>query len=139
MDLFVRGSPGSLLLVEFASPLVGADLGRRLDDLAALLGDLGHADCVVRAESVTAQAAVWSVRKAGLNIVMSMAGPRKPISFMEDCAVPLEHLAEYARRVNEIFARHGAAGTWYALALAGGRVRSFGRKFGRASADTSGR
>ena len=116
---FVRGTPGSLLLVEFASPEDGVDLGERLDDLTTLLADLGYPDCVVRTESASAQAAVWGVRKAGLSIVMSMAGPRKPISFIEDCAVPLEHLADYARRVDEIFARHGAEGTWYAHASVG--------------------
>ena len=42
-----------------------------------------------------AQARIWEVRKAGLNIVMSMKGDGKPVSFIEDCAVPLEHLADY--------------------------------------------
>ncbi|MDA0327479.1 MAG: FAD-binding protein [Gemmatimonadetes bacterium] len=119
MSSFVRGAPGALLLVEFASPDAGADLRPRLEALAALLGDLGHPGCVVFSESAASQADVWSIRKAGLNIVMSMAGPRKPVSFIEDCAVPLEHLAEYARRVDEIFARHDTAGTWYAHASVG--------------------
>ena len=39
--------------------------------------------------------AIWDVRKAGLNIMMSMKGDGKPVSFIEDCAVPLEHLADY--------------------------------------------
>lgn len=119
MDRFVRGTPGSLLIVEFASTEPGAALGERLDALSTLLGDIGYPGSVVRPEGAAAQAEVWSVRKAGLNIVMSMAGPRKPISFIEDCAVPLEHLAEYARRVDEIFARHGTDGTWYAHASVG--------------------
>jgi FAD/FMN-containing dehydrogenase len=38
------------------------------------------------------------VRKAGLNIMMSMKGDGKPVSFIEDCAVPLEHLADYTQR-----------------------------------------
>ena len=42
-----------------------------------------------------AQKALWDVRKAGLNIMMSLKGDGKPVSFIEDCAVPLEHLAEY--------------------------------------------
>ncbi|GIS80576.1 MAG: hypothetical protein CM1200mP14_21420 [Gammaproteobacteria bacterium] len=50
---------------------------------------------------------------------MSMAGPRKPISFIEDCAVPLEHLSNYARHVDEIFSKHGVEGTWYAHASVG--------------------
>jgi FAD/FMN-containing dehydrogenase/Fe-S oxidoreductase len=119
MKRFVRNALGSLLLVEFASDHGEEDLGARLTELTGLLGDLGYPDSVVRAESAAAQADVWSVRKAGLNIVMSMAGPRKPISFIEDCAVPVEHLADYARRVERVFARHDVSGTWYAHASVG--------------------
>jgi FAD/FMN-containing dehydrogenase/Fe-S oxidoreductase len=119
MATFVRGEPGALLLVEFAADDQGADLRPRLAALEEVLAELGHTSSVVRAVSPGEQANVWSVRKAGLNIVMSMAGPRKPISFIEDCAVPLEHLAEYARRVDEIFRRHGTDGTWYAHASVG--------------------
>lgn len=119
MASFVEGAPGALLLVEFASPEAGADLRPRLEALDTRMGDLGLPGSVVFAETAAAQAAVWSVRKAGLNIVMSMAGPRKPISFIEDCAVPLEHLGEYARRVDDVFARHGTEGTWYAHASVG--------------------
>jgi FAD/FMN-containing dehydrogenase/Fe-S oxidoreductase len=119
MTTFVRGAPGALLLVEFSSEKEIDDLRSRLDALEELLGGLGYPDSVVRAEASVEQAAVWSVRKAGLNIVMSMAGPRKPISFIEDCAVPLEHLAEYARRVTAVFQRHGTEGTWYAHASVG--------------------
>ncbi|MCH2472223.1 MAG: FAD-binding protein [Gemmatimonadetes bacterium] len=116
---FVRGTPKALLLVEFSDEAPGADLAGKLTQLEQLLGSLGFPDSVVRAETPAEQAAVWSVRKAGLNIVMSMAGPRKPISFIEDCAVPLEHLSEYARRIEEIFGKHGAEGTWYAHASVG--------------------
>ncbi len=116
---FVRGDPAATLLVEFSSEDEAVDLGRSLDDLDALLGDLGHPGSMVRIEDQAEQARVWSVRKAGLSIVMSMAGPRRPISFIEDCAVPLEHLAEYAQRVDEIFARNDSEGTWYAHASVG--------------------
>jgi len=119
LERFVRGSPGALLLVEFSGEGDGAPLRKRLDELAALLGDLGHPHAVVNVEDRAAQAELWSVRQGGLSIVMSMAGPRRPVSFIEDCAVPLEHLAEYARRVDEIFAQHGVEGTWYAHASVG--------------------
>ena len=119
MSSFVRGTPGALLLVEFTSADPGADPAHDLARLDELMGDLGYPDSVVQATSPAEQAAVWSVRKAGLNIVMSMAGPRKPISFIEDCVVPLEHLAEYATAVDEIFRRHGTDGTWYAHASVG--------------------
>lgn len=119
LSTFVVGAPKALLLVEFAEETAGADLSGKLKQLADLLGELGYPGGVVRAETASMQAAVWSVRKAGLNIVMSMAGPKKPISFIEDCAVPLEHLSGYATSVEEIFARHGSTGTWYAHASVG--------------------
>jgi NAD-dependent dihydropyrimidine dehydrogenase PreA subunit len=66
-----------------------------------------------------AQKALWDVRKAGLNIMMSMKGDGKPVSFIEDCAVPLQHLADYVDRLTQVFARHGTRGTWYAHASVG--------------------
>ena len=119
LSTFVVGAPQALLLVEFAEETAGADLSGKLRQLAELMGELGYPGGVVRAKTTAMQAAVWSVRKAGLNIVMSMAGPKKPTSFIEDCAVPLEHLSEYATNVEEIFARHGSKGTWYAHASVG--------------------
>src|SRR5204862_3056748 len=65
------------------------------------------------------QKALWDVRKAGLNIMMSMKGDGKPVSFIEDCAVPLAHLAEYVDRLTHVFERHGTRGTWYAHASVG--------------------
>ena len=60
----------------------------------------------------------WEVRQ-GLNIMMSMKGDGKPVSFIEDCAVPLEHLAEYTDRLTRVFEKHGTRGTWYAHASVG--------------------
>ncbi len=65
------------------------------------------------------QKALWEVRKAGLNIMMSLKGDGKPVSFIEDCAVPLEHLADYTDALTEVFTRHGTRGTWYAHASVG--------------------
>lgn len=59
------------------------------------------------------------MRKAGLNIMMSLKGDGKPVSFIEDCAVPLVHLAEYTDALTEVFAKYGTRGTWYAHASVG--------------------
>ncbi len=63
------------------------------------MGDLGFPGSVVEITDANSQRDVWEVRKAGLNIMMSMKGDGKPVSFIEDCAVPLEHLAEYTDRL----------------------------------------
>ena len=118
VDRFVRGAPEALLLVEFADE-DPAEPRRRLAALSTLLGDLGAPDAVVEAIEAADQGAVWEVRKAGLDIMMSMKGDGKPISFIEDCAVRLQDLPDYTDRLNEVFARHGVAGTWYAHASVG--------------------
>lgn len=118
IDRFVRGEPDAVLLVEFAdddATVPRAGLAR----LGELMADLGFPGAVVEAIDPGAQARIWDVRKAGLNIVMSMKAAGKPVSFIEDCAVPLEHLADYTLRLTEIFARHGTSGTWYAHASVG--------------------
>ncbi|WP_420998219.1 FAD-binding and (Fe-S)-binding domain-containing protein [Cupriavidus sp. 30B13] len=112
------GNPEAILLVEFAGDERSALL-HKLDDLVSLMGDLGLPDAVVRMAEAGAQKALWDVRKAGLNIMMSMKGDGKPVSFIEDCAVPLEHLAQYTSQLTEVFHRHGTEGTWYAHASVG--------------------
>ncbi|WP_395709523.1 FAD-binding and (Fe-S)-binding domain-containing protein [Reyranella sp.] len=112
------GRPEAILLVEFA----GEEREQQLRDLARLvelMGDLGLPGSVVEMAEPRPQAELWEVRKAGLNIMMSMKGDGKPVSFIEDCAVPLEHLADYTQRLTEVFARHGTRGTWYAHASVG--------------------
>jgi len=104
--------------VEFAGAERDALL-RSLRQLVELMGDLGQLGCVVEMPEDARQKALWEVRKAGLNIMMSLKGDGKPVSFIEDCAVPLEHLAEYTDRLTEVFARHGTRGTWYAHASVG--------------------
>jgi FAD/FMN-containing dehydrogenase/Fe-S oxidoreductase len=113
-----KGEPNCLLLVEFAGDNldeVKADL-KRLDQCMA---DHGLPNAVVDVVEPPRQRQVWEVREACLNIMMSMKGDAKPVSFIEDCAVPLEHLADYTDAITELFERHGTRGTWYAHASVG--------------------
>ncbi len=115
---FVKGEPEAILLVEFAGAREEAER-YRVERLAELMGDLGFPDAVVEIPDAREQKSLWDVRKAGLNIMMSMKGDGKPVSFIEDCAVPLEHLAEYTAQLTEVFRKHGTEGTWYAHASVG--------------------
>jgi FAD/FMN-containing dehydrogenase/Fe-S oxidoreductase len=118
VDRFVKGEPEAILLTEFAGDDADDNL-RRLRQLVELMGDLGFSGGVVEATDAAFQSAVWNVRKEGLNIMMSMKGDGKPISFIEDCAVRLEDLAEYTDRLTKVFHKHGTYGTWYAHASVG--------------------
>jgi len=118
MTTALRGQPAAILLVEFAGDAKQALL-TRLGRLVELMGDLSLPGSVVEMTDEAAQKNLWEVRKAGLNIMMSLKGDGKPVSFIEDCAVPLEYLAEYTDALTEVFARHGTRGTWYAHASVG--------------------
>ncbi|HZS84108.1 MAG TPA: FAD-linked oxidase C-terminal domain-containing protein [Stellaceae bacterium] len=118
VERFVRGEPAALLLVEFAGD-DDAENRRRLRQLTQLMAELGFPGGVVEATDAAFQSAVWNVRRAGLNIMMSMKGDGKPISFIEDCAVALEDLADYTDRLEGIFRKHGTYGTFYAHASVG--------------------
>ncbi len=118
IDRMLIGEPDSLLIVEFHGH-DDAPLITKLDQLDELMSDLGHPDAVVRAADAGFQADIAAVREAGLNIMMSMKGDGKPVSFIEDCAVDLEDLADYTERLNDVFARHDTKGTWYAHASVG--------------------
>ncbi len=125
LEAFVRGAPAALLLVEFAEE--PDENARRLKRLHELMGDLGFAwsnsgakwGGVVDLLDAKLQAAITELRTAGLNIMMSMRDAGKPVSFVEDCAVPLEHLADYTSRLTDVFEKNGTTGTWYAHASVG--------------------
>ena len=125
LEQFVRGAPAAMLLVEFAdTPPENEENMRRLADT---MSDLGygfgaggaHEGGVVEVWDMALAAEIGELRKAGLNIMMSKKEAGKPVSFVEDCAVPLEHLADYTDRLTEVFHSHGTTGTWYAHASEG--------------------
>src|SRR5215467_10507510 len=122
----VRGDPEAILFVEFGEEEEGENL-RRLFKLSELTATFGYASDkrgrqwggVDEVLGPKLQAAIAEVRAAGLNVMMSMKAAGKPVSFVEDCAVPLEHLADYTDRLTAIFTKHGTRGTWYAHASVG--------------------
>ena len=122
----VRGDPEAILFVEFGEGDQNENF-RRLLRLSELMGDRGydwgHAGArwggVIEVMDAALQTAIGEVRAAGLNVMMSMKDEGKPVSFVEDCAVPLEHLADYTARLTAIFEKHGTRGTWYAHASVG--------------------
>src|SRR5262249_35714878 len=122
----VRGDPDAILVVEFAEEDQAENLAR-LKQLNELMADLGFSwdkaprkwGGVVEITEPALQTAMADFRAAGLNVMMSMKEAGKPVSFVEDCAVPLPHLADYTERLNAVFEKHGTRGTMYAHASEG--------------------
>ncbi|WP_050419111.1 FAD-binding and (Fe-S)-binding domain-containing protein [Bradyrhizobium tropiciagri] len=122
----VRGDPDAILVVEFAEEDQADNLAR-LKQLGELMSDLGFGwdrpqrkwGGVVELVEPALQTGIADFRAAGLNVMMSMKQEGKPVSFVEDCAVPLPRLADYTERLNAVFTKHGTRGTMYAHASEG--------------------
>ena len=115
---WLSGTPDAVLIVEFdgeseAEVLAGMERLKRV--VAA-----EHMPCSLATMlDAAAQADVWAVRKIGLGILLSIRSEYKPISVIEDVAVPVDRLAEYVREMRKVFARHNTDGAFYAHASAG--------------------
>src|SRR3954468_2652483 len=91
----VRGDPDAVLIVEFAEEDQAENV-RRLKQLGELMADLGFGwnnpqrtwGGVVEITEPALQTGIAEFRAAGLNVMMSMKQEGKPVSFVEDCAVP---------------------------------------------------
>lgn len=115
---FIDGYPAAVLIVEFYGESE-TELSGHVANLQALLQRIGHHSSITYATTPAQQANVWTVRKAGLGLFMSERGDAKPISFVEDAAVPVEHLADYIADVADVIQREGTTFAIYAHASAG--------------------
>ncbi|MBZ0301811.1 MAG: FAD-binding oxidoreductase, partial [Anaerolineae bacterium] len=115
---FVEGDPAAVLAVEFYGSSE-AELAAHIEALKVLLLRIGHKGAITTAVTPQEQASVWSVRKAGLGLLMSERSDAKPIAFIEDAAVPVENLANYIDEIDRIVREAGTTYAIYAHASAG--------------------
>ena len=98
LSTFIDGEPDCVLITEFRGD-TDAELRARVDDLQRHLARQGVKTRTVAAIEPALQSNVWTVRKVGLGLMMSIKGDYKPIPFIEDAAVPPQHLADYVTEI----------------------------------------
>ncbi|MFD1686956.1 FAD-binding and (Fe-S)-binding domain-containing protein [Halobellus litoreus] len=59
---------------------------------------------------------LWKLRKSGLPILLSRTSDAKHISFLEDCAVPPEHLPRFVTEFQSVLEEHDTFASFYAHA-----------------------
>jgi FAD/FMN-containing dehydrogenase/Fe-S oxidoreductase len=128
VDATVPEGTGSVLLVEFYADTDAA--GRR--QVAELLADRqpGTSTAVEPEAPASTTAPVrafyaaeahadadrerfWTLRKSGLPILLGRTGDEKHVSFVEDTAVPPEHLPEYVADFQDLLADHDTFASFY--------------------------
>ncbi|MDQ3141840.1 MAG: FAD-binding protein [Bacteroidota bacterium] len=115
---FIEGNPGGALIVEFFGDSAD-EVKDKADELAAHLAatNTGYAWPVFTDKTKIEE--VFTLRKKGLGLLMGVKGLRKPIAFIEDAAVPLEHLADYIREVFQVCKKYETPVVAYAHASVG--------------------
>ncbi|PSQ08160.1 FAD-binding oxidoreductase [Halobacteriales archaeon QS_6_71_20] len=79
-------------------------------------GEPVRALAALEAHDADRRATFWKMRKSGLPILLGRTTDAKHISFIEDCAVPPEHLAEYVEGFQELLDEVGTFASFYAHA-----------------------
>ncbi|MBK9108731.1 MAG: FAD-binding protein [Saprospiraceae bacterium] len=115
---FIQGEPGGVQVVEFYGE-TQQEAEQKANELALHLKKLNIAYAWPVISDPKEIDAVFTVRKKGLGLLMGVKGNRKPIAFIEDAAVPLEHLSKYIREVFDLCHRHDVPVVAYAHASVG--------------------
>ncbi|MCI0397934.1 MAG: FAD-binding protein, partial [Chloroflexi bacterium] len=119
LTTFVEGQPNCILITEFYGESE-AELKAKIERLRDhLQQEKVGATAVTPAYTPQLQNNVWTVRKVGLGLMMSIKGDYKPIPFIEDAAVPVTHLAEYVTKIEQFCNSIGSNVAYYAHASAG--------------------
>ncbi|WP_135820362.1 FAD-binding and (Fe-S)-binding domain-containing protein [Halostella litorea] len=85
-------------------------------DGAPATGAEARAVAALEAHDADDRARFWKLRKSGLPILLSRTTDEKHISFIEDCAIPPEHLPAYVAGFQEILEDHDTFASFYAHA-----------------------
>lgn len=112
---FVQGDPAALLFVEYE----GDSQAELADRLAGLARHLGPGAVITECLADAQLSDVWAIRKGGLGLAMSARLPTQALAFIEDAAVPVEHLPDYVGRLEAVLAEYGTDAVVYAHASAG--------------------
>lgn len=101
-------TPSAVNLVEF-SATEESILRQAVSNFESALdtnSSVGAIGCY-RAETAEAITALWDLRKAGVGLLGSTPGERKPLPFVEDTVVPPDVLADYVQDFRAILDEYG--------------------------------
>ncbi|MBU6414343.1 MAG: FAD-binding oxidoreductase, partial [Planctomycetes bacterium] len=116
-----KREPKAVLYIEFFAWKDRQEIETAFDGLAAVLSGLDGVmpNGYSRHTDPAAMLKAWKLRKAGEPLLHGLPGERKPVTFVEDNAVPVENLSEFVREFKKIVGRHGTIAAYWAHASVG--------------------
>lgn len=92
--------PDSVLITEFYGD-TPAEVQAKMAKLESILQRHTAGCRIYRFEDAKSQATIWLMRRAQAGLLSRQRGEIKPLNFIEDVAVPVEHLAAYIRQISQ--------------------------------------
>ena len=115
---FIQGTPQAILWVEFSGESE-EEVHAGWSAMKVSLEHQASSYACYDAGDEKAKRTVWDVRKHSLGILLGMKGDAKPLPFIEDACVPVEHLSEYVARILDFCHQRDRQVALYAHASAG--------------------
>ena len=109
---FLSGNPEAILIIEFARE-TKAEIEIICQQMEAKMRqrDLGFHFPVIWGKDINK---IWSLRKSGLGVLSNMKGDAKPVSLIEDTAVPVQNLAAYIAEFKQVLASYQLSCVYHA-------------------------
>jgi FAD/FMN-containing dehydrogenase/Fe-S oxidoreductase len=109
---FLKGDPGSVLVVEFT----GQDHYQLLEKASAMESAMrargfGYHFPVLKGNDMNK---IWELRKAGLGLLSNVPGDAKPVAVIEDAAVHVEKLPDFISELQVLLKQMGLSCVYYA-------------------------
>lgn len=116
-QFWIEGDPAAVLVVEFFNEAASDETGksRQLIDSLTSAG-VGYAYRELGGSEINS---VWSLRKAGLGLLMGVTQKRKPVAVIEDTAVLPANLAGYVKEIQALMKKHSVECVYYGHASVG--------------------
>lgn len=115
----VEGTLKAVLYVEYYSDTGPEEIEAKFAELRAVMDKVEPGAGIRELTSSELIVPSLNLRKAGVPLLLGIPGDRKPVTFVEDNAVPVERLPEFVRGFKEIVAEHGTIAAYYAHASVG--------------------
>ena len=117
-DLILQEAEGGLI-IEFPGTSA-REVRQRLADSRRLLDSHGvDYRMTLEADSLEEVELIWSLPSQVVSLLASLRGSSRPLPFVEDVAVPPEHLTEFLLQARRTFQKHEVTATLYSHAASG--------------------
>ncbi|MDY0136821.1 MAG: FAD-binding and (Fe-S)-binding domain-containing protein [Thiomicrospira sp.] len=113
---WIEGDPQAVLVIELFDQQAEALATRLADSQAWLLSRGAYAAPIIAPQD---SARVWSLRKAGLGLLMGKRTRKKAVAVIEDAAVPVASLADFYADVQALMAEFKVNAVYYGHASVG--------------------